>query len=31
MADLHVWIRMADNRITVITADGRAWTLNPTG
>ncbi|HTP08950.1 MAG TPA: hypothetical protein VMP08_11910 [Anaerolineae bacterium] len=31
MADLQLRIRKADNRITVITADGRAWTLNPTG
>jgi hypothetical protein len=31
MADLHLRIRKVDNRITVITTDGRAWTLNPTG
>jgi hypothetical protein len=28
MADLHLRIRKADNRITVITADGRDWVLN---
>jgi hypothetical protein len=27
MADLHLRIRKADNRITVITADGRDWVL----
>jgi hypothetical protein len=27
MADLHLRIRRADNRITVITADGRDWVL----
>jgi hypothetical protein len=27
MADLHLRIRKANNRITVITADGRGWLL----
>ena len=27
MADLHLRIRKPDNRITVITADGRDWVL----
>jgi hypothetical protein len=27
MADLHLRIRKADNRTTVITADGRDWVL----
>jgi hypothetical protein len=31
MADLRLRIRKADNRITVITADGRDWTARLSG
>jgi hypothetical protein len=31
MADLHLRIRKADNRITVITADGRDWQIKSDG
>jgi hypothetical protein len=31
MADLHLRIRKVDNRITVITADGREWAARPPG